>query len=84
MQPPHWATSVLSQLQRTKKISSCLSVFAPCLLHHHDPSRVHQYKSQPLFIYLSIYLLATPQGMWNLSSLIRNETCAPGSGNSES
>ena len=32
-------------------------------------------------IYLFIYLLATPRGMWDLSSLTRDQTHLPSNGN---
>ena len=36
------------------------------------------------FSYHCLLLLATPCDLWNLSSLTRNQTCAPYSGNTES
>ena len=33
------------------------------------------------FTYLFIYLLATPRGMWDLSSLTRDQTHLPSNGN---
>lgn len=66
----HFCTEPTPTYKRLVRASlSLLNVFCTA----HDPSLVHLYKPHLLFIHLSIYLLATPQGMWKLSSLIRDE-----------
>ena len=36
------------------------------------------------FFFFLFFFLATPHGMWDLSSLTRDQTCAPCSGSTES
>ena len=44
-----------------------------------DPRATHS----SFYLFKTIYFLAVPHGMWDLSSPIRDRTCAPCSGSAE-